>query len=150
LNDYERARIFCFDLLRESSHGSEIMIHIFANIAKAWPFLLNYSGLLENSKSKSSDSFADDKLNTYKIFSDEPHSVINNNKDAASSPSDEANELTLNNTDLEKSDSSKLKRKVRLGKLIFSYYNDNKRWKNNNKKINKLLIYILYYIYIYI
>jgi hypothetical protein len=121
LNEYERARIFCFDLLRESSHGSEIMIHIFANIAKAWPYLLNYSGLLETSyrnNSPTAVATADDKLKSYELFSDEPHTVnlLNNNKESSS---DKENEIAVKGEELETPEYYKLKRKVKMVVRLF-------------------------------
>jgi len=144
LNDYERARIFCFDLLRESSHGSEIMIHIFANIAKAWPFLLNYSGLLETSYNRNSTpaeiAAADEKLKSYEIFSDEPYTITTNSNNNNSSsggggsggkesllssssppPSDKENDGVVHEKkdELDNSDYYRMKRKVKMVVRLF-------------------------------
>ncbi len=104
------------------------MIHIFANIAKAWPFLLNYSGLLETSYNRNSTAAeiaaADEKLKSYEIFSDEPYTITSNNsKESTSSPppssSDKENDIVVHEKkdEVDNSDYYRMKRKVRMGKL---------------------------------
>ncbi|ORX77190.1 hypothetical protein BCR32DRAFT_295783 [Anaeromyces robustus] len=109
LNDYERARVFCFDLLRESSHGSEIMIHIFANIAKAWPILLNYSSLLEPISRTSPPSVAaamDEKIKSFEIFSDESHTILNRKDSTSSNLSTSSSSSSLSSSSSTSSSSS--------------------------------------------
>ena len=113
------------------------MIHIFANIAKAWPYLLNYSSLQETLPPRNSTTAemiaADEKLKSYELFNDEPYTIDrigggnSMTKDSASSlpltdKETEASIIPSKKEELDSTDYYRMKRKVKMGNFFFFFF----------------------------